>query len=45
MENEYLKQVKEGDSTLNLKDIWNLGLEMIWDNKWWYAGSVILCQV
>ena len=43
MENEYLKQVKEEDSTLNLKDIWNLGLEMIWDNKWWYAGSVILC--
>lgn len=41
MEKDYLKKNDEG--SLNLSDIWNLGLEIVWDHKWWYVASVLLC--
>lgn len=43
MEKDYLNRNREEDSSLRLSDIWNLGLETIWDYKWWYVASVIVC--
>lgn len=40
MEKDYLK--KDEDS-LTLSDMWNIGLEVIWDHKWWYVASVAIC--
>lgn len=40
MEKDYLK--KDEDS-LNLADIWNIGMDVIWDHKWWYVASAAIC--
>ena len=40
MEKDYLK--KDEDS-LNLADIWNIGMDIIWDHKWWYVASAAIC--
>lgn len=42
MEKDYLKK-KEAEDELNLSDLWNIGLDIIWDHKWWYVASVLLC--
>jgi len=42
MEKDYLKK-KEAEDELNLSDLWNIGLDIIWDHKWWYVTSVLLC--
>ena len=44
MEKQYYNDRKEEDGTLRLSDIWNLGLEIIWDYKWWYVASVAVCM-
>ena len=31
--------LQEDESSIQLIDLWN----MIWDHKWWYVGSVIVC--
>lgn len=40
MEKDYLK--KDEDS-LSLADIWNIGMDVIWDHKWWYVASAAIC--
>lgn len=42
MEKNYLKK-KDDEGTLNLSDLWNIGLDIIWDHKWWYVISVAIC--
>ena len=42
MEKNYLKK-NDDEGALNLSDIWNLGLEIVWDHRWWYVASVLLC--
>ena len=37
--NNYIPNVQEEDSTLSLKDIWGI----IWGYKWWYVASVVVC--
>ena len=39
LNNNYIPNVQEEESTLSLKEIWG----MIWGNKWWYIVSVIVC--
>ena len=31
--------IQEDESAIQLIDLWH----MIWDHKWWYVGSVIVC--
>ena len=42
MEKDYLKKTDD-EGALNLADLWNMGLDIIWDHKWWYVGSVAVC--
>lgn len=43
MGNDYMKRNREEDGSINLADLWNMALEMIWDRKWWYIASIIIC--
>lgn len=42
MDNKYLRQAPEEEGHINLNDIWKIGLEIVWDHKWWYVGSVVI---
>lgn len=42
MEKDYMKK-DEDEGTMTLADIWNMGLEIVWDHKWWYVGSIAVC--
>ena len=37
--NNFIQNAQEEESTLSLKDIWG----MIWGYKWWYVACVIFC--
>lgn len=42
MGKDYLRKNDE-EGTLHLSDLWDIGLDIIWDHKWWYVASVSIC--
>lgn len=41
MEKEY--KSSEQETSFGLSDIWKMLLDLVWDYKWWYAASLIVC--